>query len=121
MALATVSAQIVYIARDPLYKTEKPYALAFPLPDNIEGAKSTNFVFDRQPMLIRDARSCSPHRLDVSGFTFVHWPTFFQPEDFESSDLVRNQYFAEIEKLLLENFPEYTEIVYMDHNVSSIE
>jgi hypothetical protein len=115
MASITLSTQITYIARNPLYETEKPYALAFPVPDTIEGVRSTNHTFDRQQMVIRDARSCPPHRLDISGFTFVHWPTSLQPEDFESSQMVRDQYFPEVEKLLLENLPEYTEIVYMDH------
>jgi hypothetical protein len=44
-----------------------------------------------------------------------------EPEVLESSQRVRDQYFPEIKKLLLEKFPIYAEIVYMDHNVSSIE
>jgi hypothetical protein len=114
-----VFATIAYIADDPLYNVEKPYACLFPV-DDTPGAKSSNHVFDRVQTLIKDVREYNDHGLDTSGFTFVKCETALKVEDFDSYDTVRDRYFPELRLLLHRLFPQYSEIIYMDHNVGTL-
>ncbi|KAF4997491.1 hypothetical protein FGRMN_3855 [Fusarium graminum] len=50
-----VKANIPYLARDELFKHEKPYGADFAV-DEIDGASITNYVFDTRPVLVHNIR-----------------------------------------------------------------
>ncbi|KAI9670068.1 MAG: hypothetical protein M1817_004548 [Caeruleum heppii] len=116
MAAIDVRASITYLAHHESYQTEKPFNITCSI-DHIPEAKSTNHVFDRREMLVQDVRGRPTPDLDQAGFTLLNAPTALQPVDFDSPDLVQTRYFREIEKLILDTFPQYSSIMYLDHEL----
>lgn len=107
---------MTYLSNDPLYDVEKPYACAFPIED-MPGAQASNYIFEKGVFSSAtfegnlcmiwtspSSRSSTPKQLSSR-------------KDFESYNFVREQYFKELEQLILRLFPQYSKVIYMDHNV----
>ena len=119
MALRSVSARMVYVANDKLYETEKPYVTSFPV-EKIPGAKPTNHIFCYQDVSVVDVRSQTEHELglDISGFSFIKSSLHYPMASFESSAFIQYQYFEDMRRLLYDQFPWYTLIIFGDSVVS---
>jgi hypothetical protein len=106
--------QLVHIARDPLYETEKPYAADFSVP------KGSNHVFDVKSVVIKDVRSSENNfTLDKNGFCLLESPTSvtFESLGSKGSDSSILSYYQEMESLVLKRFPEFSKVVVLEHQV----
>ena len=107
--------QIVHIARDALYKTEKPYAADFSAP-----GKSSNHIFEVRNVVMKDARlSRNNFTLDKNGFCLLECPisATFESLSSDESDSDILAYYQQMEALVLERFPEYSRVVVLEHQV----
>lgn len=109
------SATVPYIERSDIYKGERLYSVDFAV-DHIEGAKQTNFIHDPQQIEVEDVRTIErPFELDVNGFCFMSVPTSLTAaQALSNSTKYEQEYFAELRRLLLEHFPRYKEIEFLD-------
>ncbi|KAJ3528155.1 hypothetical protein NM208_g10338 [Fusarium decemcellulare] len=105
---------ISFLARDEIYKAEKPYAVSFPV-GHIQGAKSTNHIFDIKPVMVCDLRNQDLElELDTHGACFLEAKTCLKVEEASDvSTVAMNKYAAEIVGILKDRFPYYAEIQLM--------
>ena len=107
--------QIVHIARNPLYETEKPYAADFSAP-----GKRSNHIFDVKDVVVKDARAYrSSFTLDKNGFCFLECPTSatFASLSSNGSESGVLAYYRQMEAFVLERFCEYSKVVVLEHQV----
>ncbi|KAH6658974.1 hypothetical protein BKA67DRAFT_3001 [Truncatella angustata] len=106
-----------YLARDPLYKTEKPYATDFDV-SAIPGAKNTNHVIELVEHTVYNARALAKHFiLEENGFEFLKSQTCVDVANCDDEDLIYTKFRVEIEAILHEHFPYYKHFRYLDHQV----
>ncbi|OIW35446.1 putative CmcJ-like methyltransferase [Coniochaeta ligniaria NRRL 30616] len=108
-------AQIVHIARDALYETEKPFAADFSAP-----GKSSNHIFDARDVVVKDARTRRARlTLDKNGFCLLESPTSltFESLSLDGPDSACLAYYRQMEALVLERFPEYSKVVVLEHQL----
>ncbi|KXX77253.1 hypothetical protein MMYC01_204944 [Madurella mycetomatis] len=111
-----VHVPLPYLVRDPLYKTEKPYAAVFDVSD-IPDAKATNHVIDLFEQDVHNARHLPPFSLQENGFEFIKHQTCLDAGDFDDWDLVYDKFRVEMEAVLRSRFPFYKSILYLDHTI----
>lgn len=116
-----VNSQMVFLSRNELYQTEKPYAADFPV-DEIEGAKLSNHMFDTLPVTFHDARGVKqPFSLDRNGFCYIKAKTSLQPEDATPEwNETMDQYMHEVAAALQKKSSRYNEVKPMDFQVREI-
>lgn len=116
-----INSHVVFLSRNELYQTEKPYATDFPV-DEIEGAKVSNHIFDTRPVTFHNARGVKePFSLDRNGFCYIKAKTSLQPEDATPEwTEAMEQHMQEIADLLHDKLPQYNEIKSMDFQVNSL-
>lgn len=119
MTPLSVHAEISYLARDEVYREEKPYAFTFAIPD-IPHAKPSNHLSEPHPVLVNDVRGEGPISLEECGFTLLNHDSMLTPDDFESSDVIETSYYQELTTLIRGSFPQYTDLVFLDHEVRQI-
>ncbi len=105
-----------YLARDPVYTTEKPFAAVFDV-SGIPGAKPHNHVIELFQQDVHDARHFPPFNLDENGFEFIKWPSSLNPSNCDDSDFVYANFRVEMEAALRSRFPWYKRLLYLDHQV----
>jgi hypothetical protein len=108
-----IPVQIVHIARDPLYESEKPYAADFSAP-----GKGSNHIFDPKDVIVKDARhQRNVFTLEKNGFCLLDCPTSatFESLSFDESAVLA--YYQEMETFVMKQFPEYSRVVIMEHQV----
>jgi hypothetical protein len=109
------AAEISYLAREPLYKQEKPYSADF---EPGSGIKQSNHVYNVTRAKIRNITDPSQFRLDTHGFCILQSPLSMRPEDVLSDHrLIQDAYFAEMEELIHRHFPEYERVDAMSMTV----
>jgi hypothetical protein len=118
MAPYDVESRIQYLARESTYKTEKPYVVAFAVPE-LGGDQPSNHVHDSHERLIRDMRTRGSFDIDECGFTILQHKTKLHIEDLRSPRIVEKVYYDELTDFIRTQFPEYTEIVFLDAQVTS--
>ncbi|KAF2259242.1 putative CmcJ-like methyltransferase [Lojkania enalia] len=102
-----VQTTLQYLARDKLYKTEKPYSAEFEV-DESDSVRKTNYILETQPVTVQAIKSSDNFDLDTNGFCVINERTNLNIQqaltDPESVELA---YFEEIEAILSRHFPEY--------------
>lgn len=108
-----------YLARSTLYKEEKPFATDF-IPD-VSNVELTNHIFDFIDLVVIDARpSRNSFTLDQHGFCFLKSQTLLTDSNADDISWVEEKYYAEIERVLHDAFPEYSRLECLDHQVSTL-
>ncbi|KAI1841739.1 hypothetical protein JX266_012107 [Neoarthrinium moseri] len=106
-----------YLARDPLYKTEKPYATDFDV-STIPGAKDTNHKIELVEHTVHDARATSKSfSLEKNGFQFLKGQTCIDVTNCDDDNLIYTKFRPEIAAILRKHFPFYKSFRYLDHQV----
>jgi len=110
-----------YIARSPIFETEKAFDTDFPV-DNIEGARGTNHTTDARTVIVHPIQDPTYWDLDVHGFCILKEKTNLDPQDaFSRKREVQEDYWFEIEAILHEAFPRYSRIESYDCTVCSFD
>ncbi|KAL3419101.1 methyltransferase CmcJ [Phlyctema vagabunda] len=107
-----VRSNIGYLARDPLYERERPYAVAFPV-GHIPGAKQSNHLFDDHVVNLNHVGD-STFDINQAGFTIIKSPLPFTGGELAQEEFADEQYFKYMQRLILDAFPQYTRIVLID-------
>lgn len=116
-AARDVKAQLPYLARKDIYQTEKPYGADFPV-DHFRGSQLSNHIFEAADVMIRDVRENNSFTLDKNGFCFLDTPTNLPREQASNTaNPAVVQYLSEVERLMYEQFPQYSRIEIMDYQV----
>ena len=116
MECNSIYTTIIYFTNDPLFDVKKPFACVFSIED-MPGAQASDYIFEKRRIFVRDIRGQPLHNLNKFEFTFIEAETAFKPENFEFYNFVRERYFKELEQLILRLLPQYSKVIYMDHNV----
>ncbi|KAH6640337.1 hypothetical protein F5144DRAFT_560035 [Chaetomium tenue] len=113
-----VHVPIPYLTKSPLYKTEKPYAAVYDVKD-IPGAKATNHVIELMPQDVHNARDIPPgtFTLEKNGFEFLKRSNCLDVSNIDDEDLIYNKFRVEMEDTLRSRFPQYRDIIYLDHSI----
>lgn len=103
-----------YLARDELYRTEKPYSADFEV-DKIHGAKKSNLVISVHEIDIIPVINPTDFDINVHGFCIINEETTLTMNDaLEKPDEVEPVYQAELEAILHKYFPEYSRFESLD-------
>ena len=113
-----VESDISYYSADKRFETEKPYNTTFSVA-GIDGAATSNHVYDNQRIIFHDVRDELVPLLDVHGFTFVKASTALQLSDFDKQEVVQSKYYEELKDMLQLNFPQYRAFAFFDYEVTS--
>ena len=108
---------IPYLARNELYKREKPYQLDHTVarPDGVD---FTNHEFDRYSVTVEDLRHGPKPLIEQNGFCIVNAKTTLSADHASNERTpAMTKYLDEIEKLLYRQFPEYSRIEVLDWGV----
>ena len=109
-----------YLARNPLYETEKAFSTDFPV-DHVEGARQTNNEADDRPMTVAVIEDPGYWQLNVHGICILHAETHLDPHAvYTKRKEVQNDYWYEIEAILHKHFPQYSRIESFDLTVGTI-
>lgn len=111
--MASYQSEVQYLARSPLYETEKPFMVNLQVP---EGERQTNHVFEAKTVLVHDGRN-KGYSMDVNGFAFMKLHTKLEPHDFYDASKVETTYVEEIDEFVRQNWPEFSDVVFLDYNV----
>jgi len=110
-----VEGTIHFLARDPLYKSEKPYSLRF-TPESIS---QTNLKPVKRTVRVVDLREESAaKKLDFEscGFGVVSMKSALAYDDFFKKDMVKSVYYLEIGQMLKTLF-KASHVYILDHVV----
>jgi hypothetical protein len=101
-----------------LTRQKKPYVIAFAVSE-LGGNQSSNHVHDSHERLIRDIRTRGSFNIDEGGFTILQHKTKLHIEDLRSPRIVEKVYYDELTDFIRIQFPEYTETVFLDAQLTS--
>lgn len=102
-----IKANIQYLARDKLYKIEKPYRVEFDVEED-EIVKSTNHIFTSEPIAVHAIQASDSFELDKHGFCLLNEETNLDAHTaLHTPDLVESAYLEEVKAILHRKFPEY--------------
>ncbi|KAJ4154991.1 hypothetical protein LMH87_000259 [Akanthomyces muscarius] len=111
-----IDTEIVYLARDEKYATEKPFTMAFSV-DDVPEAAVDNHIWEAHPVQIGNARDGINPELDTHGFQFVPWETALERADFEFDEIIITRYYAELAKLVKAHFPRYKKVAFFNYAI----
>jgi hypothetical protein len=112
-----VETTLLYLARDDLYRSEKPYSAEFAI-EEVEGVQKSNYILSEEPVTIQavNASATGMHgsntfQLDVNGFCVFEATTHLDAEAaLERSGAAEVEYLEELKIILRKRFPEYTRL-----------
>jgi len=114
-----VNTYLPYLSRDEVYNKEKPFGADFPI-DHFQNSKIANHIFEKVPVVIKDARQKKSFDLNTNGFCFLEEKTSLTAEQAANTTTAAvASYLQEIERILYKNFPEYSRIEIMDFQVNN--
>jgi hypothetical protein len=115
--LDPIRVTLQYLARDPIYKHEKPFQVLIDL-SHVEGARPTNHRYEVvKNVPITDVRSCKEQpTLDREGFEFERLEDLPFPLQFDSEDWIRGQYYPYLQQYLLKKL-DAKEVRIFEHQV----
>ncbi|KID93397.1 hypothetical protein MAJ_10634, partial [Metarhizium majus ARSEF 297] len=106
--------KVKYLARDDLYKAEKPYSADFDV-DERNGAKRSNVVATECEVQAIPVTSQDAFNLNINGFCILRENTSLKLDDaLDRPEEAERQYQAELEQILHKHFPEYTRFEGLD-------
>ncbi len=113
-----VNAQLVYLEKNDLFETEKPYNLQYK-PDDETLLRTNCARVVKSDILIRDFRDHeNKFSIEKQGFEIMKLESEMQYADFDSDEMVENIYYPELKASLRSRFkPRRIEI--LEHIVSS--
>ncbi|KAH7380833.1 hypothetical protein BKA64DRAFT_697825 [Cadophora sp. MPI-SDFR-AT-0126] len=95
---SAVQASLYFLARDELFKTEKPYSLRYPPDGNFP---QSNIRRDKFSVTINDIRKGESPTLDRNGFQVMHMQSAMCYDDFADEEMIKNVYLPELQNALL--------------------
>jgi hypothetical protein len=94
---------LLYLRRDQIHETEKPYKLQYNTEDELP--QQNTVPESRGPIRIRDLRGQSrSFSFETNGFSVLEMDSKMAPEDFADEKKVKDIYYAEVQALLLRYF-----------------
>lgn len=109
-----VLATITYLARDPLYDKEKPYATELKF-EGAGEAESMNYIFEKRRVEVNPVGPEHKHDLDTHGFCVVRASTRLDVSlALQSPSEVEDEYTEQLAEILLTTFPEYRRVESID-------
>jgi hypothetical protein len=114
-----VQSSMKYLARLERYHHEKPYSFSFDV-SGVSGAEETNRVIDEQNVFLHQILELKDAAFDTAGWTFIEEPLITDPTTLTDPEIVRQQYYPEIENLIRRHFPQYDHVALIDHEVSQM-
>lgn len=87
-----------FLARDPLFDTEKPYSLRFPPQGDLP---QSNIKHERHSVAIKSLRDVPNLGLDERGFEVLETQTNMSYEDFADETKIRSVYLPEVRANLI--------------------
>lgn len=114
-----IKTSLQYLARDDLYRTEKPYSADFEV-DTINGARKSNLIFEKQDTQVMPVEGRGGFSIDTNGFCILKEKTSLQAKDaLDRPANVEMIYQAELETILHKHFPEFRRFESLDFVVSN--
>jgi hypothetical protein len=105
---------IHYLARDDLYKVEKPFSADFEV-DGMIGAKKSNLIMDVREVDITPIIGPNQFNIDTHGFCIINQETSLTLEDaLEKPGEVEPIYQHELEAVLHKHLPKYKRFESLD-------
>jgi hypothetical protein len=103
----------------PIYTTQKPYYVNFPVPQNDAAPAQHNILHERYDGIdIHDIRGNEDaFKIDTHGFQLVRDSTSMSNDDFEQDSIIRQRYYPEIISLVTKTLGA-TRVVPFEHTVS---
>ncbi|KAI1144779.1 hypothetical protein F4825DRAFT_445537 [Nemania diffusa] len=100
--LQGVNSSFFYLSRLPIYETEKPFYVNFPVTEK-SGSSHSNLSHDLyENILIRDIRGHEDKfGIDTHGFQLIRHATSMSNVDFENDASIRSKYYPEMEQLVI--------------------
>jgi hypothetical protein len=96
----SVKADMIFLARDPLLETNKPYELLYDTPDIPRGC---NFDEVTESVVIEDFRPFKGElSLDQDGFVLVDLPRSMPYEDYFDEEALREGFVSDAKRILQE-------------------
>ncbi|RYC56770.1 hypothetical protein CHU98_g9434 [Xylaria longipes] len=106
--------KVRYLARDDLYRVEKPYSADFAV-DEQSGAKRSNMITTDRHVQVVPVTSRDVFDINLNGFCILNEDTNLTLEDaLERPEEAELEYQAELELILHKHFPEYTRFEGLD-------
>jgi hypothetical protein len=104
------------------YWDGKSKPLSYMSQDLVPPGGQTTFDMSSLTFQMNDMRKLAAETtlsLDSNGFEFVHHRTSLSPESFLDAKVVKDMYYKEMERLLLDNITGSKRVIIFDHNVRS--
>lgn len=113
--MATVTTELVFLAKDPKHDTEKPYKLQYDPGDTLPRKNCTDEV--RNDIQIQDIRGREQDfTLENQGFCVAKLETQLSPEDFDDDAKIKQVYYAEL-KMMLKSLLGARRVEILEHGV----
>jgi len=109
----TIRTKAHFLAKDDLYKTEKPYSLRFPPP---AGFPRQSTKLEEHDIIVRDARSTGTLNFTVEGCTVLDIQTSMSYEDYNNEDRICKIYLNEV-ATRLRKFFDASKVQIFEHRV----
>jgi hypothetical protein len=112
-----IRASLPYLERSPLYEIEKPYSSNFDV-SGFPGARATNHKIQRYNHIVHDIRHQDQRfTLASNGFEHIKAETGINATNCDNADFLSAKCKSDIGVILRQNFPYYSKILYLDHQV----
>ncbi|CZT15620.1 uncharacterized protein RCC_01465 [Ramularia collo-cygni] len=114
--MTELQAPLVYLARDEVYLTEKPYSVEFEIDeDEADGRLQTNYKLETETVRVHAMHDSTQFNLDTNGFCVINAKTTLPVKAaLEDPDAVKMAHIEEISTLLYRKFPEYRRLEHID-------
>lgn len=114
-----IQTSLQYLARDKLYKVEKPYRTEFDIEEK-GNVRSTNHIFATEEVEIHAIQPADNFELEQNGFCVLDEKTSLDVEAaLTTPDSVESAYLQELEVILSRRFPEYKRLEPVEFVVSN--
>lgn len=115
-----IRTSLQYLARDKLYKSEKPYRAEFDI-EETGNVKSTNHIFATNPVVIHAIQPSDNFELEQNGFCVLDEKiTLDVHAALITPDSIESAYLQELEVILSRRFPEYKRLEPIEFVASSM-
>lgn len=99
----SIITEIYHLQELPRYVSEKPYTMRY-VPEG--GTAVSNVLREKHKLLVKDIRNSKyEYTLDRNGFMISQLPTSLDYATFDSQEAIEQDYFPELENILLRLFP----------------
>ncbi|KAK1835679.1 hypothetical protein QBC39DRAFT_388621 [Podospora conica] len=115
MSSGTVTSELLYLKKLPLYAKEKPFQLFVPVAADAADTRSTNLEFESKEQTFEDIRGReADFSLDSHGFRTGVYPTGLDSDMFGDREVVESRYFDEVREILRDVEGGYDEVFLFD-------